>query len=317
MVGESESMRRVYTAIAKAAPTDLTVLITGETGTGKELAARALHINSRRGAWPFVTVNCATLGEHLLESELFGHERGAFTGAVNTKRGKFELADRGSIFLDEIGELPLPLQAKLLRALQEREIERVGGTRPIKVDVRVIAATNRDLKEEVKTGRFRMDLYYRLEVFSVALPALRERREDIRLLARHFAAASARGRTAVRIAPEAMQRLLAHDWPGNVREFQNVIERALVLSNGEEIVPEDLPPGLGERGAAESDGSRFQAAVDEAKRRVILEALADTDGVVTDAARLLGLHPNYLHRLINTLGLRLKVRTVSDNSGES
>ncbi len=306
MVGASEVMQRLYRVIAKVAPTDLTVLISGETGTGKELAARALHTNSKRASSPFVAINCATLGEHLLESELFGHERGAFTSAVATKRGKFEIADRGTIFLDEIGELPVALQAKLLRALQQREIERVGGTRPIKVDVRVIAATNRDLKAEVAEGHFRQDLYFRLGAFNLRMPPLRDRKEDIRMLAKHIAALACQrsDRPPVRFAPETMQRLIAYDWPGNVREFENVIERAVVLSSEEEIVPEDLPEGLGPRAPAAEGESRFHAAVDEAKRRVIRAALVEADGEIVEAARLLGLHPNYLHRLLNTLNLR-------------
>jgi Nif-specific regulatory protein len=307
MIGTSEAMQRLYRVIAKIAPTDLTVLISGETGTGKELAARALHANSKRASAPFVAINCATLGEHLLESELFGHERGAFTNAVATKRGKFEVADRGTIFLDEIGELSVTLQAKLLRALQQREIERVGGTRVIKIDVRVIAATNRDLKAAVAEGRFRQDLYFRLDAFNLRMPPLRDRKEDILMLAEHFAALACQRsqRPPVRFAPETMQRLVGHDWPGNVREFENVIERAVVLSSEAEIVPEDLPEGLGTPAPAAGAGeSRFHAAVDEAKRRVILEAILEADGEIVEAARLLGLHPNYLHRLRNTLNLR-------------
>jgi transcriptional regulator with GAF, ATPase, and Fis domain len=266
-----------------------------------------LHVNSKRAPWPFVAVNCATLGEHLLESELFGHERGAFTGAVATKPGKFEIADRGTIFLDEIGELPLGLQAKLLRVLQQREFDRVGGTRPIKVDVRVIAATNRDLKAAVRAGQFRQDLYFRLEGVNLHMPPLRQRRGDIRMLAEHFAAMACKrsNRPPVRFTAEAMRRLLAHDWPGNVREFENVIERAVVLGAETEIVPEDLPEGLGlSAQAAAQNASRFHAAVDEAKRRVIRDAIAEANGVLIEAARLLGLNPNYLHRLLNTLNLR-------------
>ena len=318
MVGRSEPIERLYRQIGKVAPTDLSVLISGETGTGKELAARAVHKNSKRAAWPFVAVNCATLGEHLLESELFGHERGAFTGAVAMKRGKFEIADRGTIFLDEIGELPVHLQAKLLRALQEREIERLGGTRPIKVDVRVIAATNRDLKAAVAEKRFREDLYFRLNGFSMHMPPLRERREDIRLLAEHFAARACKkgDRLPAQFTPEAMQRLLAHDWPGNVRELENVIERAVALSSEAEILPEDLPEGLGQPPPTPDDGrSRFQAAVDDAKRRVVDAALAEAGGVVVEAARLLGLHPNYLHRLMNSLGMRPPGRSGSGGKG--
>src|SRR2546423_3730860 len=237
MVGESARMREVYQFIAKVAPTISTVLIWGESGTGKELAARAIHQNSPRADHPFVALNCAALTETLLESGLFGHEKGAFTGAISQTKGKLEVADGGTVFLDEIGELAAPLQAKLLRVLQEREFERVGSTRPIKVDIRLVAATNRDLAEAAKQGSFRQDLYYRLNVVSFHMPGLRERREDIPLLASYFVKKYAEkcNRRALGISQEARARLMQYDWPGNVRELENAIERAVVLGSSERI----------------------------------------------------------------------------------
>jgi Nif-specific regulatory protein len=246
MVGESIAMQRVYQFISKIAPTDATVLIGGESGTGKELAARAIHRNSKRAQKSFVAVNCAALSESLLESELFGHERGAFTGALVQKKGRFEIADGGTVFLDEIGELTPALQVKLLRVLQEREFERVGGTLTIKVDVRVIAATNKNLEDAMAHGEFRHDLYYRLNVVSLDMPALRERREDIMLLASYFAEKyGARCNRKVKgISANARARLLAYDWPGNVRELENAIERAVVLGTTDLIRPEDFAGGF-------------------------------------------------------------------------
>jgi transcriptional regulator with GAF, ATPase, and Fis domain len=308
MVGDSAAMRLVYTRIRKVAPSDCTVLITGETGTGKEIAARAIHQNSRRARRPFVAINCAALTESLLESELFGHEKGAFTGAHTLKKGKFELADGGTIFLDEIGELAPPLQSKLLRALQQHEFERVGGTRTIHVDVRVIAATNRDLAAEAAAGRFRQDLWYRLNVVNVAMPPLRERIEDIPPLAAHFAAKYARGR-AVRFSPEALAALAAHDWPGNVRELENAIERAVVLGSSDQIGAEDLSEIIDASaealaGAGEAGGAAFHEGVREVKRRLILDAIDRSRGNYAAAARLLGLNPTYLHRLLKNLQLK-------------
>ena len=242
MIGEGTAMQRVYQFISKIAPTDATVLINGESGTGKELAARAIHRNSKRAQKPFMAVNCAALTESLLESELFGHERGAFTGAIAQKKGRLEIASGGTVFLDEIGELTPPLQVKLLRVVQEREFERVGGTLTIKVDVRVIAATNKNLEDAMARSEFRHDLYYRLNVVSLEMPPLRERREDIMLLASYFVDKyrAMCNRKLTGISPEARASLLAYDWPGNVRELENMIERAVVLGTSEWIVPKDF-----------------------------------------------------------------------------
>jgi transcriptional regulator with GAF, ATPase, and Fis domain len=304
MVGDSPAMRLVYDRIRKLAPSDCTVLINGETGTGKELAARAIHQNSRRARRPFVAINCAALTEPLLESELFGHEKGAFTGAHSLKKGRFEIADGGTIFLDEVGELAPPLQSKVLRALQHHEFERVGGTRTVRVDVRVIAATNRDLAGEVTAGRFRQDLWYRLNVVSVTMPPLRERREDIPSLAAHFAAKYARGRS-VDLSADAVSALTAHDWPGNVRELENAIERAVVLGSADRITADDLPEIFAELPAeSEQGGAPFHDGVRDVKRRLILDAIERSGGNYTAAARLLGLNPTYLHRLLKNLQLK-------------
>lgn len=307
MVGESAGMVRVYQLIAKIAPTDSTVLICGESGTGKELAAGAIHFNSPRANKPFVALNCATLTETLLESELFGHERGAFTGAIAQKKGKLELADGGTVFLDEVGELATALQAKLLRALQERAFERIGGTRPIKVDIRVIAATNKNLDEAVKQHTFRQDLYYRLNVISFAMPPLRERAEDIPLLANYFVAAYSKKckRQVTGISPEAHACLLHYHWPGNVREFENAIERAIVLGNTARILPEDLPEAVLEAAPAVGKASAsYYESVKQSKKALILKVLSQADGNFTEAARILGIHPNNLHRLVRNLQLK-------------
>jgi Nif-specific regulatory protein len=313
MVGESARMREVYRFLARVAPTDSTVLLRGESGTGKELAARALHHGSPRAGKPFVAINCAALSETLLESELFGHEKGAFTGALSRKLGKLEVAHTGTVFLDEIGELPLPLQAKLLRALQEREIERVGGTRPIQVDLRVIAATNRDLEKAIREGTFREDLYYRLNVIALTLPPLRDRRDDVPLLASHFAAAFSRklGRRITGFSPEARSCLLRYDWPGNVRELANAVERAVVLGEGELIHPEDLPETVLEAAPAAGGPvtvTPYHETLNGMKQRLILDAVEQANGNITRAAEALGLHPNYLHRLISNLGLRDRIK---------
>jgi transcriptional regulator with GAF, ATPase, and Fis domain len=311
IVGESHRIREVYRLLRRAAASDTTVLLRGESGTGKEVAARALHQESPRAAGPFVAINCATLSESLLESELFGHEKGAFTGAVARKTGKAEAADGGTLFLDEIGELPLHLQAKLLRFLQEREFERVGGTRPIRVDVRVVAATNRDLEKAIREGTFREDLYYRLSVIPLRLPSLRERREDIPLLASHFAALTCQrlGRPVAGFTPEARACLQGYDWPGNARELSNAVERAIVLGEGDLIRPEDLPETVLEAAAVPGISlGRYHETLHETKRRLIRAAVAEAAGNMTRAAALLGLQPTYLHRLINKLELREDLR---------
>jgi Nif-specific regulatory protein len=307
MVGASAPMREVYQFVRKAAPTNATVLILGESGTGKELLARAIHRNSPRADRPFVAINCAAVTETLLESEFFGHERGAFTGAVATRKGKLEQADGGSVFLDEIGELAPALQAKLLRVLQEREFERVGGTRAVRVDIRLIAATNRKLEEAVRQGSFRQDLYYRLNVVAVTMPPLRERQEDIPVLAHHFL--QKRGASATRkiagISEAAQACLRNYDWPGNVRELENAIERAIVLGTTEEILREDLPDSIGEAGqGAETGGAKFHETIREWKRQLVLKALEEARQNHAAAARLLGLHPNNLYRLLKSLNLK-------------
>ena len=319
MVGESPRMRDVYQFINRVAPKDSTVLISGESGTGKELVARAIHRNSTRASKPYVAINCAAIAENLLESELFGHEKGAFTGAIAQKKGKLESAEGGTVFLDEIGELAPMLQAKMLRVLQEREFERVGSTKTIKLDIRLIAATNRDLEEEVRKGGFREDLFYRLNVVSMRMPGLRERREDISLLASYFAAKYAKraNRNVVGISPQARAFLLNYDWPGNVRELENAIERAVVLGSSDLILPEDLPEVVLEKaGPAASSAavSAFHDTVREAKKTVIIAAVEQAGGNYTEAARILGLHPNYLHRLIRNLNLKPLLK---QNSAES
>ncbi|HKP38019.1 MAG TPA: sigma 54-interacting transcriptional regulator [Pyrinomonadaceae bacterium] len=308
MVGGSPQLQRVYQLISKVAPTDSTVLISGESGTGKELAARAIHRNSRRADKPFVAVNCAALAETLLESEVFGHEKGAFTGALVQKKGRLEVADSGTIFLDEIGELSPALQTKLLRVLQEREFERVGGNRTIKVDIRVVAATNQNLEEAIAQGRFRQDLYFRLNVVELSMPALRDRREDVPLLANYFARKYAEkcNRKVLGISADAQKRLISYDWPGNVRELENAIERAIVLGTTDQILADDLPEAVLEFDSdSEVDStSNFHDKVLQAKREMILEAMKQARGNYTAAAKLLDLHPNYLHRLIRNLNLK-------------
>jgi len=307
MVGASPRMQAVYKSIAKVAPTDSTVLIGGESGAGKELVARAIHRNSRRTGKPFVAINCAALTENLLESELFGHERGAFTGAITQKKGKLEEAAGGSVFLDEIGELAPSIQAKLLRVLQEREFERVGGTRSIKADIRLIAATNRDLKQEVDRGTFRRDLYFRLNVVSVLMPALRERPEDIPALVNHFIDKHGKKsqRPIVGCSEEALKCMKAYDWPGNVRELENAIERAIVMGSSERILPDDLPESIAQiDGASPVTGARFHDTIREVKKQLVTKAMEQAENNYIEAARLLGLHPNNLHRLMKNLNLK-------------
>jgi len=307
MVGESTRMKEVYQFLSRVAPTDSNVLVVGESGTGKELAARAIHRNSPRASRPFLAINCAAIPEGLLESELFGHERGAFTGAMGQKKGRLEMADGGVIFLDEIGDLAPALQAKLLRVLQEREFERLGGTHTIFVDVRVIAATNQNLEAAVKARTFREDLYYRLNVVSLVMPPLRERREDIPLLAEHSVTkfvAKCKLRPK-QISSEAMACLVNHNWPGNVRELENAVERALVLSSSDQIRPDDLPASVLYRNSAPGvHQAIYQTALNELRKHLILGALQEGKGSFTEAAGILGVHPNYLHRLVKKLGLR-------------
>jgi Nif-specific regulatory protein len=307
LVGEGARIKEIFQFLARVAPTESTVLIEGESGTGKELAARALHRNSPRANKPFVAINCAAIPESLLESDLFGHERGAFTGAAVQKKGRLEVADGGVVFLDEIGELAPTLQVKLLRVLQEREFERVGGTHSIKVDIRLIAATNRDLNAAVRDGEFRQDLYYRLAVVKLTMPPLRERREDIPMLTRHFVQKYAM-RCKVKAKPvsrEAMAALVTYEWPGNVRELENAVERALVMGASDTVQLEDLPESLLEQApAAETHEGKYHASVKELKKQLILDALEQTRGNYVEAARILGVHPNYLHRLIRNLGLK-------------
>ncbi len=317
IVGSSPIIRRLLELVDRVAPRDTTVMITGESGTGKELIARALHQKSPRRDRRFVAVNCAALSETLFESELFGHEKGAFTGAIALKHGRFELAQGGSIFLDEVGELATGLQAKLLRVLQQREFERVGGTQAHPLDIRVIAATNRDLAEDVREGRFREDLYHRLNVVTLDSPPLRERKEDIPLLAHYFLQRSAERckRQVLGLSREVEEMILQYSWPGNVRELENAMERAIVLGVSEWVLPEDLPEALLES-APRDAGAKYHHSVGQAKREAILDAYVQGNGDYKQAARLLGLHPNYLLRLVRNLSLRDEInRTLASAAG--
>jgi two-component system, NtrC family, response regulator HydG len=302
VVGRSSALREVLERAVRVSPTDATVLLTGESGTGKELVARAIHAGSRRSAHPFVPVNCAAITETLLESELFGHARGAFTGAIRARRGLFEEASGGTLFIDEIGETTPGFQAKLLRALQEGEIRRVGESVPVRVDVRIIAATNQDLRRAISEKRFREDLFYRLNVVPLRIPALRERREDIPLLARHFLESHAR-RSGVprRWSIDAVAKLLEHEWPGNVRELQNVVEQAAALADGEEIRSSDVAFGPDGRGA-EGRGT-LADAVASAERRAIEAALVRLGGDQGRVARELGISTTTLWRKMKRLGV--------------
>ncbi len=308
IIGRSPAIQDLLRTAKQAAASNATVLLRGESGTGTEILARAMHGWSPRREGPLVTVNCVALSEELLESELFGHEKGAFTGAHQRKRGKAELADGGTLFLDEVGDIRPPLQAKLLRLLQEHEFERVGGTRPIRVDTRFLAATNADLEQAMRQGGFRQDLYYRLNVVSLSLPPLRARREDIEDLARHFAAkyCAELKRPPLAIAPAALALLQQYDWPGNIRELENAIERAVVLSTAAAIEPRDLPivPPVVEDEAEEAAGSSYRTAVLNFKRDLLRSALQQADGNQTRAAEALGLQRTYLSRLLRDLGLR-------------
>ena len=313
IVGESKAMRQLDEFIAKVAHGESNILIRGESGTGKELVAYAIHRNSPRAEKPFVAINCAAIPEALLESELFGHEKGAFTGAIGTKKGRLEVAESGTVFLDEIGELAPSLQAKLLRVLQQREFERVGGTNTLKFYARVIAATNRNLEEAIKSGQFRQDLYYRLNVVATVVPPLRERPDDIPLLAMYFAAKYAEKckRSIKGISSEARALLTNYGWPGNVRELENAMERAVVLGLGDEIVVEDLPEALLETQSGQLDSMKYHDRLNHLKKQMIMDAVTQKKGNYTEAAKLLGLHPNYLHRLIRNLDLKTDLKRVS------
>ena len=302
VVGPSAKMNRAVDAAKKAAASKATILLLGESGTGKEIVARAIHQWSERREKPFVAINCVGLSKELLESELFGHEKGAFTGAHQLKKGKMERADGGTIFLDEVGDIGQEVQTKLLRFLQEREFERVGGGRPIRVDVRIIAATNRDLEADVKQGRFREDLFYRLNVVPITLPPLRERGEDIPTLADFFVQRFAREtkKTFDPLAPDVLSRLSAYDWPGNVRELGNIIERAVVLGPGPDLDLGEFPLGAAAETAA-SGAISYHQAVDDARRQLVRDALARAQGNRTEAAKLLGLHKTHLFRLLKSL----------------
>ncbi len=304
VVGNSQEMDQAIDLAKKAASSQSTVLLLGESGTGKEIFARAIHNWSERKAEPFIAINCVGLSKELVGSELFGHEKGAFTGAHQLKKGKIELALGGTVFLDEIGDITPELQTKLLRFLQEKEFERVGGTKPIRVNARIVAATNRNLEEAVKTGGFREDLYHRLNVISINLPSLRERREDITDLAHFFLERFSREtkKNFTEITREAQEKLLAYDWPGNVRELANVMERAVVLGQGPKITLQDLPARLGApQPKVASSGMSYHETIDAARRDFILEALNAANGNRAAAAKALGLHRTHLMRLIKTL----------------
>lgn len=327
IIGKSPVLQRVFRVLEKVAPTDSTVLVSGESGTGKELIVRALHANSKRRGKPFIPINCGAIPKDLLESELFGHEKGAFTHAIRSRQGRFELANGGTVFLDEIGEMDPSLQVKILRVLQEKEFERVGGIRSLKADVRIVAATNRDLEEEVRRGRFREDLFYRLNVIPIHLPPLRERGQDILLLAGSFLSRSCRvkERSRVGLSPEAKDMLLRYSWPGNVRELENFMERLTILSEGDTITPEDLPAKIWEdlgrqpeQAAPPAASAGFvwpqvhdlrerdltlKALLEEVEERLLLEALDMAGGVKNQAAEILGIKRTTLIEKIKKKGL--------------
>jgi DNA-binding NtrC family response regulator len=306
IIGESGPMLDVISLVRRVAPSEATVLIRGESGTGKELIAKAIHFASPRASGPLVKVNCAALPETLLESELFGHEKGAFTGAVTSRQGRFELANGGTIFLDEIGDLPLHLQAKLLRVLQEREYEKVGSSRPVKVNVRILAASHRPLEALIKAGQLREDLYYRLNVVTILIPPLRERRSDLSLLIDHFLRrfAEKNGKTIRGLTHEARDVLLRYDYPGNVRELENLIERAVVLTRDDVVGSRDLPLTVQDREVEGDRETNLAVAVEGLERRMIREALARSDGVQTHAAELLGISERALRYKLIKYGFR-------------
>jgi transcriptional regulator with GAF, ATPase, and Fis domain len=311
MIGETLPMRQLAESIEKIAKGDAAVLIRGESGVGKEIVARSIHSKSARAAHPFVAINCAAIPDTLIESELFGYEKGAFTGAVVSKRGRMELAAKGTLFLDEIGELDPKLQAKLLRILQEKEFERVGGTATIRFQARVLAATNKDLERAIESREFRRDLFYRLNVVSVSVPPLREHRQDIPLLAIHFARKYSQrlSRPFKGISPEARALLVNYSWPGNVRELENAIEHALTMGSSDSILPSDLPVTLQNENDVKHGAGGYHDAVADFKKRLIQETMRKAASNCTEAARMLGVHPNYLHRLIKKLGVKEDLTT--------
>ncbi|MBC8229065.1 sigma-54-dependent Fis family transcriptional regulator [bacterium] len=306
MVGESKAMEFLYKQIMKIAPSNGRVLITGETGTGKELAARAIHQNSKRSDRPFIKVNCAAIPEELIESELFGHEKGSFTGAISTQVGKFEQANRGTLFLDEVGDMSLSTQAKVLRTLQENEIQRVGGNKVIEVDVRVITATNKNLEQEINEGRFRKDLFYRLNVIPLHIPPLRERKEDIPLLVNHFIQQFCRenGKRIKSISPEAMELLKRHDWSGNVRELRNIIERMIIVAEGDEISANDVATAISVKDDIPTGEESLRELVEQYEKKLTLDALVRNDWNVSRTARELKTDRANLHRKLRQWNVR-------------
>jgi transcriptional regulator with GAF, ATPase, and Fis domain len=305
VLGSSPRIREIFQLLEMVAPSEATVLLLGETGTGKELVAQAIHRNSPRAAGPFVAVNCAALPETLLESELFGHERGAFTGATVRKEGRFVLAHRGTLFLDEIGELSLPIQAKILRVLQAREFEPLGSNRTQKVDVRIITATNRDLETMVREARFRDDLYYRLNVFPVVMPPLRERLEDLPVLADFFLQKYGKKnrRQGITLAPEALNAFRRYPWPGNIRELENIIERGVIVCQGNVLTPDALPPALQQRGGREAAERQTEPGLPELERQLISRTLERVAGQRRQAAEILGISLDELNLKIRSYGL--------------